>query len=426
MTIAALQTTARCKGLEEFLEVLQVQAARRYDAVVPLQAIEAKGGLLHVIGMGKDGPAGEPGIFTVSDIMDGHIADRLGVPVKYVRWMHANRPDLYDLNVNGIVHGCALGRDEALVRHIANDGQPDESKHFQVYAPDDRTVLLRTFTTDEGPGFGRAMLSDRYASYDNIDMLFAVLEGIAATGVEARVKSCDLSERRMVVKIEAPEIAIPAPELLKGYRSPFGDAGGGTYGTYGHTARQEGRKVGDIVSAGLVATNGETGGSSLQVAPYFTVLQCTNGMVMSKYASRCVHLGGKLEAGEVRWSEDTEQKNMATVMARTRDAVTAFLDVDFMTKVLGEVTEKAVRPIENPAAMVELVSNRQGYTEEQQAGILDHFIKGGQMTCGGILQAVTSFAQEIANPDTAFDFEATGIDAMEVAWKEAEKVLATA
>jgi hypothetical protein len=40
---------------------------------------------------------------------------------------------------------------------------------------------------------------------------------------------------------------------------------------------------------------------------------------------------------------------------------------------------------------------------------------GGQRTAGGVLQAVTSYAQTIASADVANEIEAQGIKAMELA-----------
>ena len=51
----------------------------------------------------------------------------------------------------------------------------------------------------------------------------------------------------------------------------------------------------------------------------------------------------------------------------------------------------------------------------QQATILDHFIDGGDRTCGGVLHAVTSAAQTLADADDAYDMERRGLAAMTLA-----------
>jgi hypothetical protein len=47
--------------------------------------------------------------------------------------------------------------------------------------------------------------------------------------------------------------------------------------------------------------------------------------------------------------------------------------------------------------------------------ILAHFIRGGQLTAGGVMQAVTSVAQTLDDGDTAHDLEAQALRAMDLA-----------
>ena len=106
---------------------------------------------------------------------------------------------------------------------------------------------------------------------------------------------------------------------------------------------------------------------------------------------------------------------LASLLFVTRDAVATFLDEDYMTMVVDRLTEKAATPITDPAKAVEFIGSQLRYTEEQRAGILDHFIKGGQVTAGGFMQAVTSFAQTVADPDASFELEMSAMDALELA-----------
>ena len=48
-------------------------------------------------------------------------------------------------------------------------------------------------------------------------------------------------------------------------------------------------------------------------------------------------------------------------------------------------------------------------------GKLTHFIRGGQLTAVGILQAVTSVAQTLDDADTASDLEAQALRVMDLA-----------
>ena len=49
------------------------------------------------------------------------------------------------------------------------------------------------------------------------------------------------------------------------------------------------------------------------------------------------------------------------------------------------------------------------------AGRLAHFIRGGQLTAGGVMQAVTSVAQTLDDADTAADLESQALRVMDLA-----------
>lgn len=376
----SIDLTARNATLADMLALLNLQEEAKHDGVVPAQAIRSVGGTLVVAGMGDDGPAGEPGLFQPTAILDGHLADKLGVPVKYLRRLRDERIDLYDANVNGWLQGNA-------------DSVPPID-------PDTRKFLLRTFRdTDGGVGVARALVSDRYGVIDNLDMATAIFQGIRDTGIDVAPPVCDLTETRMTIKIEAPEVQALAPTLLRGYRSPYS----------GQTGDEN-----PTVFAGLLVTNSETGGGAYTIVPRLVVQICRNGMVMRKDAIREVHLGGQLSEGVVRWSGATHQQNLDLVAAKTRDAVATFLDVDYMTLVLDRLEEKAERKIDDPAKAVELVGTQLRYTEEQRNGILNAFIDGGQRTAGGVLHAITAYAQQVEDPDAAFDLENTALAAFDL------------
>src|SRR5690606_14026538 len=116
---------------------------------------------------------------------------------------------------------------------------------------DDRSFLVRTFKTDEGPGIARAFLSDRYSVMDNLDVLMASLDGIREAGVKVDVAGCDLSERRMYVRLVSPEVQVSAVELLKDYRSPFSGQSGADL---------------PIISAGLLIQNSEVGNGAFSLS----------------------------------------------------------------------------------------------------------------------------------------------------------------
>ena len=120
-----------------------------------------------------------------------------------------------------------------------------------------------------------------------------------------------------------------------------------------------------------------------------------------------------MDEGVVTWSGNTLDKTLALITARTADAVTTFLDPRYADRVVRAIADLAGRPVANPQQAVQMVSGRLRFSDAQQADILAHFIRGGDLTAGGILHAVTSAAQSQNDADAAHEIgDADGPAAM--------------
>jgi hypothetical protein len=389
----------RNASLQDLAILLQEQHARKLDVVAPAAAIRAESARLVLSGtearLTADGVTATDGVYVPTEVLDEGLAAKLSIPAGYLRRLRERRPDLYDANVNGWLR------------------DPGE----------DRSFLVRAFRGDgDGPGIARAFLSDRYGIVDNIDVLMAALDGVRRAGVEVNIDGCDLTERRMYVRVVAPQIKAFAPDLLTGYRSPWGGqhvGNGWTPERVGRAAQREGQAydAGDepIVFAGFEITNSEVGNGRFTITPRLTVEICGNGLTITADALSKVHVGGRLDEGVIKWSRETEQRALELVTAQSRDAVEHYLNAGYVTAKVTEIEAKAGRPVTDAVKTVELVSKTLSFTPEQQSTILDHFIRGGQLTAGGIMQAVTSAAQTITDADAAHGMEAAGLRALEIA-----------
>lgn len=379
-------TTTRHASLADLATMLQDRQARKVDVVASAPAIRSDAGVFVIDGtepvLTETGVDMGDGRYRPTGVADEGLSQRLGIPVGYLKRLRADRPDLYDANVNGWLHG---------------DG--DER------GPDGRKFLLRAFRSDDGSdGILRAFLSDSYRLIDDLDVLTAALDGVRSAGADVTIRKCDLTERRMYVQVEAPAVAVVADALLDGYRSPFS----GQSGTDN-----------PLVHAGFRIVNSEVGSGAFQIVPEVTIQVCDNGLTMTKDAMRAIHLGSRLDEGLIKWSDETRQKVVGLVTSQARDAVATFLDAEYVQRVVDSITETAATRVTDPVATVERVAKALNYTAEQTAGVLDHFIKGGQVTAGGVLHAVTSYAQVIDDADVAWDFQATALDAMALAARPA-------
>jgi hypothetical protein len=406
--------TIRNATLTDLVEMLQDQHARKVDLVVSPQHIRVdQAGNLEVRGaqplVESDGVTDPNGKYRAMDVFDDGLSSKLGIPRAYLRKMRADAPDLLAANVNGWMHGR---------RSMGDVIRPGVDKQF----------LLRLFRGENGPGVARALLSDRFGIIDNFDVVTAALQGIRDAGVaiDGDGISADLSDRKMFMRVPAPEIGVLAPTLLAGYRSPFRDANVEEQRNHGWNldrARQAAASEGmtpdeeKLVFAGLEIRNSEVGDGSFTIAPVLTINVCKNGLTITTEALRRVHIGAKLEVGTINWSADTMEKSRELIVARTRDAVKSFLNVEFVQRMVDQITEQAVTPLEKPQDTVEAVSKKLMFSAEETRGILDHFMRGGQMTAGGVMQAMTSFSQTLADADRAHDLDDKALEVLELAAK---------
>jgi hypothetical protein len=300
--------------------------------------------------------------------------------VKYVRRLRDEHVGLLDINVN---EWAARGDGKVLLR-----------------------LLYGTDPDHPGTsGIARAILSDRYGIKDNLDTVIAVLDGMRTAGLDAtNIQSASLSDDNLYLYVEAPEVAVMAPTLLEDYRSPW--------------TNQTGDQL-PVVHAGFVVRNSETGGGALSVTPRLVVRICNNGMTMKKDALRQVHIGGRMAEGQVEWAADTVSKANELVKLQMRDAVSKFLTEDYVNAAVEQLEETSGTPIEDVEKTITVVAKQMSFSEVEAAGILNHFIKGGQLTAGGMMQATTSYAQLIEDVDRSFAVEAAGVDVMHAAARAA-------
>jgi hypothetical protein len=395
MTVA---TEARNASLNDLAELLKEQQARKVDIVAPASTISSKDGVIVVKGAGaailtEDGVTAADGRYQPTDVFDEGLSQKLKIPRDYLRRMRQERVDLYDANVNGWL----AGRKPRYTHGHAVDAQLTRPG----VDPDPRSFLIRAFRGDDDDGIARAFLSDSYGILDNLDALTAALQGVKQAGVAVDIDRCDLSERRMYVRVVCPQVSAVAPVLLRNYRSPF---------------THEQGDANPVVFSGFVISNSETGGGAWSITPRLVVQVCKNGMTVNADAIRGVHLGRQLDEGIIRWSEETKTKQLELMTSRTADVVRTVLDVTYLERKLIEIENKSEAKLSSKAdEVVRTVSKRLNFSEETTDMVLQHFMESADLTAGGVMQAVTSTAQVVVSPDLAYEMEGKALDALELA-----------
>jgi hypothetical protein len=408
-TALQIDTQLRAANLEDLVGLLRKQKDVAFDVVVPAHDLRYENGRLHIkdaaTKFDAEGVSLVDAVLDPTPIFEDGVADRLKLPREYLRRIREEKTVLAHPIYSGVVDIPLL--------------DANVNAHLQSF-PASKRFLIRAFRTDNPDeiGIARSIHSNRFGLIDNLDVTLASLKGIADAGLDPSTLNIrgDLSERKFRLVVVAPEITALAPVLLANYRNPFGEHGrrGRVDEGHGFVADATGERL-PIVEAGFCITNSETGGGAYWRYPYVTVRTCGNGAVYKVDGLSNRHAGSTLDDGVIEWGDDTRRNALEAIVLQTRDAVKTWLTPEYVAKVVAEVEETCGIPIEDVPATLERVAKAHLFTESEQATILDLFIKGGDVTAGGVFQAVTAAAQVIDNPDRAAELEECAFDVLATA-----------
>lgn len=175
----------------------------------------------------------------------------------------------------------------------------------------------------------RAILSDKYRRLDNFDLAQNVLPMLL--DAKATVESCEITDNRLYIKAVT------------------------------HKVQQE-VKPGDVVSAGIIISNSETGHGSLSVRPMVYRLVCKNGAIADDYSMRKYHTGSREDMMQIEYSNETLRADDKAFWLKVRDLVKFSLDEMTFDKIVESMRESTQRKIEAPEKAIELVSKKFTFT----------------------------------------------------------------
>lgn len=244
----------------------------------------------------------------------------------------------------------------------------------QLFQREPEQRMIRTLD-----GAARAMVSNRYRRLDNFDLAEAVLPVISEKKLE--LASCEITDSRMYLK------------------------------AISHSVKGEVR-VGDVYEAGVMVSNSEIGKGSLKVQPFLNRLICSNGAVINDLAQSPYHVGrsnGSDEAMEIYRDETLELEDRA-FWAKVIDTINAVFSQDIFDDILGRIAGTIQNGITgDPVKVVEVFSRNNNLNDTRKSSILQHLVKGGELSQYGLFNAVTASAQDPdIDYDTATELESLG------------------
>ncbi len=250
---------------------------------------------------------------------------------------------------------------------------------LQREAPAQR--LLRTID-----GRARAFLSNRYRCIDNFEIATAVLP-IIMEMQGARFESTQITQNYMYIKVVNPKLT--------------GEV-----------------RVGDVVQAGVVISNSETGLGAVNVQPLVYRLACLNGMVVNDASTRTRrnHVGRANSTDEnfALYSQETLDQDGKAFMMKVQDTVKAAVDEARFARVLDTMRESTQARLDTTdiPAVVKLAGSNFGLTDAEGKGVLQHLLEDADYTLYGLANAVTRYSQDVEDYDRASKLEAIGYNVM--------------
>ena len=356
------------KTIVELAQEIERQRTAKQDIVAPTPNItayanaDAPGKVSLVIAPEAGALAKQSdviGSFPANDLAVTQAAERTGIPIKYVRKMQTEAPQLLAENLN----------------------------HWFNATPERR--LIRTLD-----GNARAFLSDRYQRIDNADVANATLE-VFGDFPGLTIRSTEITENRLYLKATLPGLT----------REVTGT-----------------KRVGDFVEAGVMVTNSEVGQGAVCVSPYALFLVCTNGMVRDG-AKRWAHIGGRIGGEEMAYlSDETVRASDKVDLMMIRDTLKhALSEASFdgwLEKIQAITTQRITGDV---SKAVEVLGERLLFAETERKTILQNLIEGADLSRFGLMNAITATAESVNSYDRATEIEALGqkiVDLTANDWRE--------
>ena len=245
-----------------------------------------------------------------------------------------------------------------------------------------REPSVRMIRTIEGTA--RAFLSNRYRRIDNLDIASIVLP-VLQDMEGMHFESCQLTESRMYIKVVNPRL-------------------------------QADVVPGDVVQAGVIISNSETGLGSVTIQPLIYRLVCSNGMVINDAKTRRNHVGRAATSDEdfSIYSNETLLADDHAFVLKIKDTVRAAISEARFAQAVSRMREstEAMLDTKQLPAIVKLASSSFGITEDESNGVLEHLITGGDFSLYGLANAVTRFSQDVESYDRATKLEEIGYSVM--------------
>ena len=358
------------QSLAALLRQVQDQAARKQDYTAPtnqLQVVTAAdpaatgSGSANRTSVILEGAGGVPTqTLQANPVAFDQLAVKAGLDVRTARRLQSDYPDVLDLALN------------------------------RIHGQEPRSAMLRTFDNGDGRGELRAVVSDKFKTFDHPDLLESVLPVLIESDAEWQIVSADITDKRLYARFKSLAIT-------------------------GH-----GAAVGDLMAQGVSVSNSETGHGSVSVAQLVWTLLCLNGMQTAN-KNRTAHLTSSRSDGDT-WAmltDESKRLDNAALSSKLRDITANYASREMFESVLEQFRSAAGDLVQNgmPAAQaaVEALGGVLKLSRAETSSVLDGLMltiqqdgyRGQPLSRATMVNAVTASAHQ-ADADSVTDWQVLG------------------
>jgi hypothetical protein len=361
------------RTLPELATELQRQANAKRDFLTPARDIRFRSNGHTELHFGEG--------FQVNDIAHSQIAEYAGVPKPFYDRLRTAASELkVPIRMNDDYDGENVeSMNAALFDVVLN--RLLESKG-------DDARLVRTLD-----GTARAFLSHNFnPDIDNYDVIRVAAKAMEQAGLKPdNVVSSEVTERKLYLKVVSPRLqAVVQPGNIRD--------------RHGYLKEPQ------VVQAGFILTNSETGLGALSVQQVVVKLMCTNLWILeSTYRQR--HVGKALEADEDGgiYRSDTRMADAKARLLKIRDHVESALDeTKFMALVVSMQDTAEAKLSGSVEKIVETTARKFGLQQSEKDEVFKNLIEGADLSLWGLSNAITATAQNVDSYDRATELEAIG------------------
>ena len=355
--------------LSELLARVQEQSARKQDIIADTSAIQVQTTSSSIDEAGNpwsrtsvilEGDGGAPTqIYHANSVAFDQMVTKAGIDVSTGRRLQSQYPDVLD--------------------HALN----------RIHQQEPRKAMLRCF---EGNGSGvlRAVVSDKFKTFDNPDLLEAAIPVLMDSEAQWQVVSADITDKRLYARFKS--LAITG----------------------------EGAAVGDAMAQGVSISNSETGHGSVSIAQIVWTLACLNGMQTAN-KNRTAHLTSSRADGDT-WAlltDESKRLDNRALSSKVADVTAAYSSREMFETVLEQFKKASGDIVEGGMAAaqpaVETLGGILKLSKAETYSVLDGLMqtiqqdgyRGNPLSRATLVNAVTAAAHS-ADADSVNDWQALG------------------